>query len=162
MRVSLESPDQPDVVRLIDELDAYQRPLYPAESHHGIDLRALLRPQVLFAVARSAAGRALGCGAIVLEAGYGEIKRMYVSPAARGQGVARQLLAFLESQAGHRGCERFMLETGCLQPQALGLYARCGYEKCGPFGAYVEDPNSVFMSKLVQARGRTEHDCDRA
>lgn len=161
MRVSLESPDQPEVVRLIDELDAYQKPLYPAESHHGIDMHALLRPHVLFAVARTAGGHALGCGAIVLEAGYGEIKRMYVSPAARGQGVASQLLDLLESQARLRGCERFMLETGCLQPQALGLYARCGYERCGPFGTYVEDPNSVFMCKHVQAIGRTDHDRDR-
>src|SRR5688572_15630663 len=46
VRVELESADQPEVVRLIDELDAFQKPLYPAESHHGIDLAALLAPGV--------------------------------------------------------------------------------------------------------------------
>ena len=146
-QISLESPDQPDVLRLIDELDAYQKPLYPAESHHGIDLAALLRPQVLFAVARDGSGRAVGCGALVLERGYGELKRMYTLPSARGQGIARSLLGVLEAHARERGCTRFALETGYLQPEAIALYERCGYRRCGPFGGYAEDPNSVFMAK---------------
>lgn len=151
MRIRLESPDQPDVLRLIDELDAYQRPLYPAESHHGIDLTALLQPQVLFAVARDAQGRALGCGAMVLGPACAEVKRMFVSPAARGAGLGSKLLAFLEARAAASGCTRFMLETGHLQPEALSLYARSGYERCGPFGDYVEDPNSLFMRKTTGA-----------
>lgn len=53
MRIALESPDQPEVIALIDAPDAYQIPLYPAESHHGIDIAALCRPEVLFAVART-------------------------------------------------------------------------------------------------------------
>lgn len=146
-QISLESPDQPDVLRLIDELDAYQKPLYPAESHHGIDLAALLRPQVLFAVARDGSGRAVACGALVLEPGYGELKRMYTLPSARGQGIARALLGVLEAQARERGCTRFAIETGYLQPEAIALYERCGYRRCGPFGGYAEDPNSVFMAK---------------
>jgi putative acetyltransferase len=149
MPIALESPDQPDVLRLIDELDAYQRPLYPAESHHGIDLAALLQPQVLFAVARNDSGAAVGCGAIVVGPDYGEIKRMFVSPAARGTGLGRQLLAFLEDRSLARGCTRFALETGYLQPEALALYASSGYERCGPFGGYVDDPNSVFMRKQL-------------
>jgi putative acetyltransferase len=149
MLIQLERPDQAEIVRLIDELDAYQKPLYPAHSHHGIDMQALLQPHVLFAVARTHAGLAVGCGAVVLEAEYGELKRMYVSPAVRGRGVGQQLLQFLEAQAQSQGIQRFMLETGYLQPQALSLYERCGYVRCGPFGAYTEDPNSVFMCKRV-------------
>lgn len=147
MRVELESPDQPEVVRLIDELDAYQKPLYPAESHHGIDMAALLAPGVLFAVAREDSGAALGCGAIVVEQGYGEVKRMYVRPSGRGRGVAKALLNLLEAQARLRGCAMFALETGYLQHDAIALYERCGYERCGPFGDYQPDPNSVFMRK---------------
>jgi len=147
MRISLESPAQPEVVRLIDALDALQKPLYPAHSHHGIDLEALAQPNVLFAVARTDEGVAIGCGAIVLEDEYGEVKRMFVNPAARGKGVARAVLEFLEAQAKARSCSRFMLETGYLQPEALALYARSGYVECGPFGSYSEDPNSVFMHK---------------
>jgi putative acetyltransferase len=149
MPLSLESPNQPEILALIEELDAYQRPLYPAESHHGIDLAALSQPNVLFAVARDDEGRAVGCGAIVLEPEYGEIKRMYTSPSQRGKGIARALLGFLERLAQGKGCKRFALETGYLQPEALSLYARCGYLRCGPFGAYTEDPNSVFMQKVL-------------
>ena len=147
MRIRLESPDQPEVLRLIDELDGYQRPLYPAESHHGIDLPALMQPNVLFAVARSDRGTAVGCGALLIGAEHGEIKRMFVSPAARGSGVGKQLLAFLEDSAKSNGCTRLVLETGYLQTAALLLYARSGYVRCGPFGAYSEDANSVFMYK---------------
>ena len=98
MQIRLESPDQPDVLRLIDALDAYQKPLYPAESHHGIDLAALMQPEVLFAVARDDRGTAVGCGAIVVGPELGEVKRMFVDPAARGGGIARRLLSFLEQQ----------------------------------------------------------------
>lgn len=145
--IALESPAQPDVVALIDALDAFQKPLYPAESHHGIDIDALARDNVLFAVARTSEGRAVACGAIVLERGYGELKRMFTLPAFRGQGIAHRLLALLEGEATARGCRRFALETGYLQPEAIALYERCGYRRCGPFGAYADDPNSVFMAK---------------
>ncbi|ALV08142.1 GNAT family N-acetyltransferase [Roseateles depolymerans] len=145
--VSLEPAAQPDVIALIEALDAYQIPLYPAESHHGIDMAALSQPHVLFAVARDGEGRAVACGAIVVGADYGELKRMYTLPSHRGQGIARALLALLESEARARGVRQFTLETGYLQHDAIGLYERLGYRRCGPFGDYAEDPNSVFMSK---------------
>ncbi|WP_127999568.1 GNAT family N-acetyltransferase [Piscinibacter defluvii] len=147
MQIRLEAPDQPEVLALIEELDAYQKPLYPAESHHGIDIAALSRPGVLFAVARDDGGRAVGCGAIVLEAERGELKRMYTRPGQRGQGVASALLQRLEAEALARGCRQFLLETGYLQAAAIALYERFGYRRCGPFGDYVDDPNSVFMHK---------------
>lgn len=151
MLISLESPNQPEVLRLINDLDAYQTPLYSPGSHHGIDLAALLEPNVLFAVARNDEGHVIACGAVVLKPSYGELKRMYTSPAHRGKGIARALLGYLESEALSRGCTRFALETGYLQPEAIALYASCGYSLCDPFGEYTEDPNSVFMHKPVQA-----------
>jgi putative acetyltransferase len=149
MRLTLEPANQPDVLELIDQLDAYQKPLYPAESHHGIDVEALSQPNVLFAVARDDEGRAIGCGAIVLDAGQGELKRMFTVPERRGQGIARSLLLYLESEAWARGCRHFVLETGYLQTDAIALYERFGYTRRGPFGDYVDDPNSVFMHKLA-------------
>ena len=149
LRIALESAAQPEVRRLIDALDAYQMPLYPAESHHGIDIVALSKPDVLFAVARTASQQAVGCGAVVLGPAYGELKRMWVNPDYRGQGIGRAVLDYLESKAQLRGCRRFTLETGVLQPEALTLYQRAGYVRCDPFGDYTEDPNSVFMHKVV-------------
>lgn len=149
MHIGFERPDQPEVLALIAELDAYQLPLYPIESFHGIDLQTMLQPHVLFAVARDGGGEALGCGAAVLHDGYGELKRMYVRPQARGRGAAKALLVFLESAVRARGIERMRLETGISQPEALGLYARCGYARRGPYGDYGPDPLSVFMEKSL-------------
>jgi putative acetyltransferase len=148
-RIALESPDQPDVVALIAELDAYQDSLYPPESRHALDLASLKQPQVRFVVARDAAGRAIGCGAVVLSPEFGELKRMYVGSASRGQGVASGILALLESQARRSGCTLLKLETGPYQPEALAFYARNGYARRGPFGGYADDPLSVFMQKRL-------------
>lgn len=147
VRIGLEPPAQSDVLALIEDLDAYQKPLYPIESFHGIDLAALSQPHVLFAVARDARGLALGCGAMVVGPEYGEVKRMYTRPEARGLGLGGRLLALLEGEARARGCTLFRLETGYLQGEALRLYERCGYGRRGPFGEYTDDPTSVFMEK---------------
>jgi putative acetyltransferase len=150
MHIRLESPTQAEVVRLIDELDAYQKPLYPETSHHGIDPEALSQNHVLFAVVRTDDDTVVACGAVVLADGYGELKRMYVKPAVRGRGIGKALLEFLEAQALGCGCSRLALETGRLQAEALALYAGNGYVECGPFGEYAEDPHSVFMCKNLR------------
>ena len=150
--IALESPDQPEVIALIAELDAYQDALYPAESRYALDLAALRQSTVLFAVARDSSGCAIGCGAIVLCSEFGEVKRLYVSPRGRGRGVAKRLLALLESRAHESGCELLTLETGPYQPEALALYGAAGYERRGPFGGYANDPLSVFMQKRLPAR----------
>jgi putative acetyltransferase len=147
MHITFESPDQPDVHALISELDAYLYSLYPAENVYALDISSLQHPSVLFAVVRDAAGAALGCGAIVLTPEYGEVKRMYVRPQARGRGLARRLLDTLERKAAQQGCRTFMLETGPAQAEALILYERLGYQYRGPFGDYPADPLSLFMQK---------------
>ena len=147
MNVAFEPAKQPEVLALIERLDAYQQPLYPAESHHGIDIDALGQANVLFAVARDDAGKAIACGALVVGSEFAELKRMYTQPEQRGKGVARAILALLEERAIQAGCRTFMLETGYLQPEAISFYERAGYRRRGPFGLYSDDPNSVFMEK---------------
>lgn len=149
VRVRLESPDQPEVIALINELDAYQDTLYPPESRHYLDQNSLKQSSTIFAVARDVNTRAVGCGAIVLHSNYGEVKRMYVHPESRGRGTARQILDVLESAAHFRGCRQLMLETGPYQPVALTFYEKSGYLRRGPFGAYSDDPLSVFMQKSL-------------
>jgi putative acetyltransferase len=160
-RITLERADQADTVALIDALDSYQRPLYPPESHHGVDIDTLMRPQVLFAVMRTAEGLAVGCGALMLSddesvqgaaaSRWGELKRMYLQPAWRGGGRARAMLAHLEDAGRARGCTCFRLETGIHQHEALAFYAGAGYEQRGPFADYAPDPLSVFMEKRFTA-----------
>jgi len=133
-------------------LDAYQDSLYPAEARYALDLASLSSPNVLFAVARGPEGNAIGCGAVVLNPSYGEVKRMYVQPRARSAGTASLLIQALEAAAGAQGCTVFMLETGPYQLEALAFYAKHGYVKCGPFGEYPAHPLSVFMSKRLHPR----------
>ncbi|MDC7716779.1 GNAT family N-acetyltransferase [Vogesella sp. DC21W] len=147
MHIAFEHPGQPDIIALITELDAYQGCLYPPEACYTLDISALSQPQVRFAVARDAAGVARGCAAVVLGADYGEIKRMYVQPALRGQGVAALLLQQLTAAAQAAGCPALMLETGPLQPAALAFYTAQGFARCAAFGDYPGHPLSVFMHK---------------
>lgn len=149
LHIAFESPDQPAIIALIADLDAYQLTLYPPESVYALDLASLLQPHVKFAVARTADQAIVGCAAVVLNPGFGEVKRMYVKPAARGLGAAKRLMALLEQAARDAACPLMALETGPAQPEAIALYARQGFERCGPFGDYRDDPLSVFMQKRL-------------
>jgi putative acetyltransferase len=149
MTTAFESPDQPEVIALIAELDSYQDTLYPAQSRHALDLASLKQLNVLFAVARDSRSEAIGYGAVVLYPEYGELKRMYVRPRARGRGVAKELLTVLESRAIGAGCRLLKLETGPYQHEALALYTSAGYEIRGPLGDYTNEPLSVFMQKHI-------------
>lgn len=89
-------------------------------------------------------GDAIGCGGWRTFAGSGhlaEIKRMYVVPAARGRGVALALLRALEESAMQAGRTRAILETGILQPEAIALYGKAGYERIPDFGYYKDHPD---------------------
>ncbi|KPC49162.1 GNAT family N-acetyltransferase [Amantichitinum ursilacus] len=147
--IRLETPAQPDVVRLISALDTHQTPLYPVESNYTTDISRLTYADVAFAVARTAYGEAIGCGGVLLTAAHGELKRMYVQPAWRGNGIGSAILRFLEQQARAHGLRRVYLETGIYQPEAIDLYRRAGYEACAAFSGYQPDPLSLFMLKAL-------------
>lgn len=149
MQISFESPNQADALALVAELDAYQDSLYPPEARHALDLTSVVEEGLLFALARDETGRAVGCGAVVLSGDYGELKRVYVRPEQRGSGLAKKILQVLEEAAIAAACRVLKLESGPYQREALGLYARCGYERCGPFGTYADVPLSVFMEKKL-------------
>jgi putative acetyltransferase len=145
--VGTESPRQAEIVRLVEELDRYLTALYPPESNHLLDIETLARPDIRFFVARRD-GEALGCVALRLDpGGYGEVKRLYVSPRARGLGLGRRLLTALDEQARREGLGRLRLETGIHQPEALGLFRAVGFTEIAPFGDYGPDPLSVFLEK---------------
>src|SRR6185503_20354912 len=73
-RVAVETIDQPEALALVAELDAHLEPLYPPESRHGLTVDGLRAPNVYFVLARDAAGRAMGCGAVMHAEGYAELK----------------------------------------------------------------------------------------
>lgn len=122
--------------------------MYPPTSNHFLDLEQLSQPDIRLFVARRD-GAPLACGALRIARDYGEVKRMYVSPAARGEGLGRAILARIESEAQREGLRVMRLETGNRQNEALGLYRSAGYVDCGPFGEYRPDPLSRFMEKQL-------------
>lgn len=76
----------------------------------------------------------VGCGGVkIADGGYGEIKRMWVAPAARGLGIAQRLLATLETQAAAAGVQTLRLDTHRSLTEACALYARNGYREIAPY-----------------------------
>jgi putative acetyltransferase len=149
LSVAKQNPATEDALTSLRRSDAYSSSLYPPESNHQPDLAALSASGVRFFVARLD-GQAAGCGALVIAGvGKGELKRMFVDPAARGHGIGRALLEAVEVAARAEGIGLLQLETGIHNHEAIRLYRRCGYRERGPFGAYAADPLSVFMEKTL-------------
>ena len=123
-------------------------PTAPPESRHALDLDDLQRDGVRLWVARDG-DRTIGTAALAhLEADHEELKSMRTDPALRGTGIASRLLAHVLADARWRGVGRVSLETGSMDffVPARTLYARAGFVPCPPFGSYVDDPNSTFMT----------------
>jgi putative acetyltransferase len=147
--ISLERPDTADASALIEELEAYLTPMYPAESRHGYSVDKLLARDVAFFVVRED-GVPAGCGGIELfGSDYGEIKRMFVRPKFRGLGLAKLILQQLTDYAVGRGVKVLRLETGIHQHEAIGLYEQMGFQTIPPFGSYRIDPLSCFYEKRL-------------
>jgi len=150
----IEDPEQPQVLRMLAESDLYYESLYPPTSNHLLDVSSLKQSNTAFYVA-SVDGGVKGFGAIVnCGSEFGEIKRMYVDPTARGLGIGRKILQMLERHALGDGLPCVRLETGVSQPEAIGLYRSCGYVEIGPFGRYLPDPLSIFMEKKLTQSAR--------
>lgn len=93
-----------------------------------------------------------GCGAIKAYTSLtGEVKRMFVLPEFRGQGVAKSILSELERWAGELGYQELILETGKAMPEAIRLYTRSGYEVIPNYGQYKHIESSVCMQKAVSS-----------
>lgn len=144
-----ERPDTPASRLLIEELDALLAPNYPPESRHGYSIEKLLREDVAFFVVY-VDGAPAACGGVQLFRGeYAELKRMYVRPQYRGNGLGKHLVEHLSRHAADQGIDVIRLETGIWQVEAIGLYARMGFERIPPFGPYRLDPVSLCMERRL-------------
>ncbi|MDR1427840.1 MAG: GNAT family N-acetyltransferase [Bifidobacteriaceae bacterium] len=89
------------------------------------------------------------------QAVLGEIKRLYVTPAARRRGVSRMLMGEVESRAARRGLAALVLESGTAQPEAVGLYESLGYHLIANYGDYAQAPRSLSYARYLEARAPT-------
>lgn len=145
-----------DVSRaLITELNAELAGMYPepGANHFGLDPQEVAPGRGAFLVVYRD-GRPIGCGAVRrLDERTGELKRMYVAPAARGTGLGRRLVEALEAEARALGMRRLVLETGTRQHAAIALYRATGFEPIPLYGEYLQSPEtSVCLGKELAPR----------
>jgi DNA-binding MarR family transcriptional regulator/GNAT superfamily N-acetyltransferase len=135
--IEVEDPSTPDarwcIQQYIDELNKrFDAGFDPSRSISATE-RELIPPAGLLVIARLR-GRAIGCGALKFHRrAPTELKRMWVSPDARGLGIGRRLLIALERRAGEAGANAVRLETNRSLKEAIQLYRSSGYREVKAF-----------------------------
>jgi len=151
MEIKIDDLTDPRIHELLNEHLNSLRAISPPESVHALDLDKLRLPEITFWSAWEG-DELLGCGALKeLDAMHAEVKSMRTATAHLRKGVARKILAHILDEATRREYSRISLETGSqgeFEP-ARQLYASFGFEFCSPFADYIDDPNSVFMTKAI-------------
>jgi len=151
MDIKIDNLQGSEIAELLSE---HLRDMYltsPPESVHALDLERLRKSDITFWTIWQDNNLA-GCGALKqLDIHHAEIKSMRTSLSFRRKGVATKLLAYIIAEAKQRNYLVLSLETGPMEyfSPARKLYESFGFEYCAPFADYVEDPNSVFMSKRL-------------
>lgn len=148
MNIKVDDLTGSEVVSLIGEHLQGMTLHSPPESIHAIGLDELKKPEITFWTAWEGE-QLLGCGALKeLDSQHGELKSMRTSNAHLRKGVAQAMLEHIITEARERGYSRLSLETGSMEAfiPARKLYEKYGFVYCPPFGNYLEDPNSVFMT----------------
>ena len=148
IRIRSVDPRMPEFRAMLKAGEEYGAALYLAESNHYLDVETLCRPEMHFFGA-FVDNVAQGCGGFWAHDDYVEIKRLWVSPSARGLGLSHKLMDHIEAKAKAEGFAVARLETGIYQPEAIALYEKRGYRYVQPFGDYKLDPLSVFMEKAL-------------
>lgn len=130
--------------RAVAAMEAYYREL-AQRLQAGFDVSlsadpeatAMLAPQGAFYVVQRDSA-VLGCGGVKgTDKGYAEIKRVWIAPEARGQGLSRRLMAVLEGAARDLGITTLRLDSNSALPEAIALYRTSGWTEIARFN---DDP----------------------
>jgi putative acetyltransferase len=149
MNIRVDDLNGPEILQLLRE---HLQSMYlhsPPESVHALDVESLRKPEITFWTIWQDS-ELMGCGALKeLNPTHGEIKSMRTVTAHLRKGVAAAMLNHILEEARKRSYRRVSLETGSMDAfaPARSLYSRFGFQPCGPFANYVEDSNSVFMTR---------------
>lgn len=151
MNILIDNITSPEIHALLNEHLQSMIELSPPESVHALDIEKLRAPEITFWTIWEGP-LLLGCGALKeLDKTQAEVKSMRTPAAQRGKGAGRALLAHIIATARSRSYQRLYLETGSASAfhPAHRLYESAGFNYCGPFGDYVVDPHSVFMTLVL-------------
>lgn len=142
--------DNKDLINLIEELDTYLYEQYPADEVFALDLTDPEISDTIFVVAYYN-DIAVGCGAIrPIAERMVELKRFYVKPMYRNQGIASEIINDLESKAFAMSHTVIRLETGAAQPESLQFYAKHGYKQIDRYGEYIHNESSLCYEKKLE------------
>lgn len=151
MEIKIDDLTGSEITDLIREHLLGMSLISPPESIHALNLDELRRPEITFWSVWEG-NELLGCGALK-EHGpqHGEIKSMRTATKHQRKGVAKRILDHIMEEAKRRGYYKLSLETGSMNAfePAKRLYESLGFEYCNPFSDYKDDPNSVFMTKVL-------------
>jgi putative acetyltransferase len=151
LQIKRDDLSRPEIRALLREHLDNMLDLSPPESVHAMDIDKLRQPDVAFWTVWSG-NELLGCGALrELTPKHGEVKSMRSALAHRRRGAGRAVLTHIIEEARRRSYERLSLETGSMKAfePAHRLYESFGFSYCRPFGDYVDDPHSVFMTRAL-------------
>ena len=123
----------------------------PACKVHAMPIERLRERDVTFYSAWDGATLAAVGALKELDPARGELKSMRATPAYRGQGAGKAILAHLMAEAERRGYIWLGLETGRPDPfvPARRLYEAHGFAECAAFGDYVSDEFSLCMDRTL-------------
>ncbi len=153
LEIRLDNLENTQVVALICEHLASMEPTAPPESRHALDMEGLRGSDVTFWACWD--GEILA-GIVALKRlspCHAEIKSMKTALPYLRKGIASKMLDHIILEAKRCGYTMLSLETGSMEffEPARKLYRSFGFMECGPFGSYVEDPNSVFMTRTIES-----------
>lgn len=148
LRTNGDDPDFRGLVKLLDgylaETDGEDHSFY--DQFNKVD-------SIKYVVLAFDQGKAVACGAIKeFDPQSMEVKRMFVHPSFRGQGISKLVLGELERWATQLGFSRCVLETGKRQVEAIGLYLKSGYQVTPNYGQYIDMDNSVCFEKILESQ----------
>ena len=148
IEIKRTNSENQNFIKLVKKLDAYLK-ITDGDEHdfynqfNNIDV---LKNVVVICIDDVA----VGCGAIKpFDKNAVEVKRMFVLPKKRGEGIAQKVLQELEIWAKEMGYKKCVLETGKRQVEAVKFYQKCGYKITPNYGQYATMENSLCFEKKV-------------
>lgn len=149
MKIKIDDLTGPEITQLLQAHLQNLSAISPPCSMHALNIDALRKPNITFWTVWDDS-QLMGCGALKeLDADLAEIKSMRTAAAHLRKGAASHLLQHIIAEARRRNFRRLSLETGS-GPKftaAQALYTKFGFQPCGPFADYIEDPNSLFLTR---------------
>jgi len=151
MEIKIDDLVHPEVITLLNDHLRHMIDITPPGCVHALDIEALKRPEITFwSVWENSS--LVGCGALKeIDPDHAEIKSMRIITSHQRKGIASRLLQSILNQARKRNYQRVSLETGSFDTfvPARNLYEKFGFRYCGPFGDYIKNDHSVYMTMTL-------------